>query len=75
MSCVRLCVRCGGSGEYLGIGMMMKTCELCNNNKKEVVNKKSKHYKEAINAIISSSSKKLSKSEAEQIFDKTYESL
>ncbi|HEX4044671.1 MAG TPA: hypothetical protein VHZ76_03280 [Gammaproteobacteria bacterium] len=74
-----LCLRCGGTGEYRGQGMMMKDCELCTSLPVkpikeppiDSIDKKSPEYKTAIKQIMALN-KDLTKADAVKLFEKTY---
>lgn len=78
-----LCYRCGGSGKYLGNGMMMTNCTLCDEDGKVIekpkcdsqalahVDRKSKSYQKAIKDIMELNPK-LTRVEAVKMFDKAY---
>lgn len=76
------CIRCLGNGEFLGSGMLIVPCNLCNeenaiertstvNNLLDKIDKRSKHYKDAIKDIMDVNSG-LSRKEAEEMFDNIY---
>jgi len=73
------CLRCGGTGQYLGNGMMLADCDCSEVLQKAIdsaeveIDRKSKHYKEAINKLMKLH-KNMSRAEAVALFDKTYES-
>lgn len=83
----KLCPRCGGRGEYLGIGMTMTDCDLCDNgecpttttptpikNKApslDKIDRRSKLYKKTIDDIMKSNPG-LSKKEAVALFEEIY---
>jgi hypothetical protein len=75
----KLCIRCNGNGKYLGNGMMMTNCELCENTRNndsikapelDKIDRRSKDYRDAINDIMKESN--LSRKEATQIFEEAY---
>jgi hypothetical protein len=76
-----LCYRCGGTGKYLGNGMIMTHCDLCDENKKiniiakdlpkVKVDRRSKSYIVAIEEIMSLNPG-IDKAEAVKIFDEAY---
>jgi hypothetical protein len=72
-----LCYRCGGTGRYLGIGMMMTDCTVCIDEESELpysepeVDRKSKSYKKAIKDIMAINPD-ITRKEAVIIFDKAY---
>lgn len=82
-----LCYRCGGTGKYLGNGMIMADCK-CDQYMKPspldngievhkaaisnaVVDRRSKSYKKAINDIMSLNPD-ISKQDAVKMFDEAY---
>jgi hypothetical protein len=76
------CCRCGGSGLYMGNGMIMTECNLCVDDeypvKKELpsldkIDRRSKSYNNAINDIMKASS--ISRNEAVKVFDETYDKI
>ena len=75
-----VCYRCGGTGEYLGNGMMMTKCNLCHDIKKEVktpeaeINRKSSSYQKAIKDIMAINPT-ISRAEAVKMFDKAYDKV
>jgi hypothetical protein len=73
-----LCYKCGGTGEYLGNGMIITNCNVCDNEprkKKSVsnapINRKSRSYQEAIKDIMAINPD-ISREEAVKMFDKAY---
>ena len=75
-----LCHRCGGTGKYLGNGMMMTRCTLCDPNNKivkieePVIDRKSSSYKQAIKDIMSINPT-ISRADAVILFDTAYKKL
>ena len=72
---MKLCIRCGDTGKYLGNGMMMADCELCDDSKAlpiAKIDRKSKSYQTAIKEIMSLNPE-ITRAEAVKIFDKAYE--
>jgi hypothetical protein len=75
----KLCIRCGGSGMYLGNGMMMTDCELCNEEEYEQkeapsldkINRNSKSYQKAIKDIMAINPD-ITRKEAIKMFDEAY---
>jgi|GEM_PF-3138502 hypothetical protein len=76
------CIRCGGSGMYMGNGMIMTECNLCQGDihpvkKKfpplEKIDRRSKSYNNAISDIMSTSN--ISRVEAVKVFDETYNNV
>lgn len=73
-----LCVRCGGSGKYLGNGMMMADCNLCDDDSQPSelitpkIDRKSKSYQNAIKDIMKLNPT-ISRPDAVKIFDKAYD--
>jgi len=76
-----LCIRCGGSGKYLGNGMMMTDCNLCDEDNNEVsenkpkitpkIDRKSKSYQAAIKDIMALNPT-ITRPEAVKMFDEAY---
>lgn len=73
-----LCIRCGGSGKYLGNGMMMTDCNLCDEEPETVetlptpkIDRKSKSYQTAIKDIMALNPT-ITRAEAVKMFDKAY---
>ena len=80
-----LCIRCGGTGRYLGNGMMMADCNLCDDGqylpekseksekseKNPKINRKSASYKKAIKDIMLLN-QEISRDEAVKMFDSAY---
>lgn len=71
------CIRCGDSGKYLGNGMMLTDCNLCDDdtdipNKFPKINRKTKSYKKAIKDIMALHPS-LTNVEAVKMFDEAYE--
>ncbi len=73
-----LCIRCNGSGKYLGNGMMMTDCTLCDDDVEVVetpkVDRKSKSYRAAIKDIMSLNPT-ISREDAVKMFDNAYEKV
>jgi hypothetical protein len=81
-----LCYRCGGTGRYMGNGMIMTDCKPCPillKDQKESIkladdsyklDKRSKSYKDAIRDIMSLNDG-VSKEEAVKMFDDAYEKV
>ena len=74
---MKLCIRCGGTGRYLGNGMMMVDCNLCDDKgqlKPSVtkIDRKSSSYQKAIKDIMAINPT-ISRSEAVKMFDKAYD--
>lgn len=73
---MKKCIRCYGSGQYLGNGFVLTDCD-CEQIVPESspieakIDKRSKHYKEAISKLMDLQN--ISKKEAMELFDKTYE--
>jgi hypothetical protein len=77
-----LCIKCGGSGLYMGQGMILDTCKcddvrpinIAPKNNVAVaidkIDKRSKSYKSAINDLMQSSN--LNRDDAIKLFDETY---
>lgn len=80
------CIRCGGTGKYLGNGMMLIDCNRCDGFGNEIeenidkkpeknsIDKRSKAYKDAIKDIMKLDSN-LSRFDAEMMFEKTYDKV
>jgi DnaJ-class molecular chaperone len=80
-----LCYRCGGSGLYMGNGMIMTPCDKCNGkvldkvitSTKQItldkVDRRSKSYRDTINTIMQTQD--INHDEAVQIFDETYNKI
>lgn len=71
-----LCYRCGGTGKYLGNGMMMTDCTLCDDGKvieksAPKIDRKSKSYQTAIKEIMAINPD-ITRAEAVKMFDKAY---
>jgi hypothetical protein len=73
-----LCIRCNGTGRYLGNGMMMTDCALCDeDNVSEQptitpkIDRKSKSYQSAIKDIMALNPT-ITRQEAVKMFDKAY---
>lgn len=76
-----ICYKCGGTGEYLGQGMMMATCDVCSDSHEkykgpalENIDRKSKGYLDAIKKIMALNPK-MSRTEAIKLFEKTYDEV
>lgn len=80
-----LCYRCGGSGRYMGNGMMMTDCDLCDDSGTPIkddkpkekaslamVNRKGKSYQAAIKDIMSLNPD-ISRTEAAKMFDEAFD--
>jgi predicted nucleic acid-binding Zn-ribbon protein len=77
----RLCIRCGGSGNYLGNGMIMTNCELCDDDeiypaKKYApslnkIDRRSKSYRDALKEI-RKVNPDINADEAVRLFDEAY---
>lgn len=73
-----LCIKCGGTGQYLGQGFMMTDCRDCPDEEfeketpsLESVDRRSKSYKNAINEIMAIN-KGISREKAVKMFDEAY---
>jgi hypothetical protein len=76
-----LCYRCGGTGKYLGNGMIMTHCNICNEDKKVniiakeannvKIDKRSKSYIKAIEDIMQLNPD-INRREAAKMFDEAY---
>lgn len=75
-----LCYRCGGTGKYLGNGMMMTNCTLCDEDGKIIepsapkIDRKSKSYQTAIKDIMAINPT-ITRAEAVKMFDKAYDKV
>ena len=70
-----ICYKCGGTGQYLGNGMMLTDCDACDKDKPakpKEIDRKSKSYKKAIKEIMDINPK-ITYEEAVKMFDKAYE--
>lgn len=71
----KLCCRCNGTGEYLGSGMMTKSCELCAEPPElpslDKIDRTTKSYKATIKSLMQADPK-LTKSGAVKLFDELY---
>lgn len=76
-----LCIKCGGTGKYLGNGMMMTDCNACDDelapNKSAdtsapKIDVKSKSYQKAIKDIMALNPT-ITRQEAVKMFDKAYD--
>lgn len=71
-----LCIRCNGTGKYLGIGMIKVDCNLCNEKEQmlppaiDKLDRKSESYKKAVKEIMVVS--KVKRKEAVKMFDEAY---
>ncbi len=77
-----LCIKCGGTGRYLGNGMMMADCNVCDGDDSEPkavkgkdvlppIDRKSKSYQKAIKDIMAVNPS-ISRPEAIKMFDEAY---
>ena len=74
-----LCIKCGGTGEYLGNGMIITNCNACDGESfkkktitsKTPINRKSKSYQDAIKDIMAINPD-ISREDAVKMFDKAY---
>lgn len=69
------CIRCGGTGMYMGNGMIMTSCDrhVFDTDAPPTLDKidrRSKDYRDAINDIMTESN--ISRIEAEKVFDEAY---
>ena len=76
---MKLCIRCGGTGRYLGNGMMMTDCKLCDEDnepseKVVKIDRKSSSYQKAIKDIMAINPT-ISRAEAVKMFDKAYDKV
>ena len=75
---IMLCHRCGGTGKYLGNGMMMTNCNRCDEHGKPIkvaenkIDRKSSSYQKAIKDIMAINPT-ISRAEAVKMFDKAYD--
>lgn len=80
-----LCHRCGGSGKYLGNGMMMTDCRICDeygevkaldhkDDKVIAIDRRSQSYKDSIKKIMQLNPK-ITREEAVKMFDEAYEKV
>lgn len=70
------CNRCFGTGQYLGMGMILTDCdcdEVMGTQSKPVLDRRSRAYKESIAKLMSEAN--MSKSEAERLFAEQYNEL
>ena len=73
-----ICIRCQGNGRYIGIGFMMRDCELCNVDEVceapplTTLNRKSASYKKAIKDIMEINPE-ITRKDAVKMFDEAYE--
>lgn len=71
-----LCIRCGGTGTYNGLGSMLTDCELCNDPLSppavDKIDRRSTSYKKAIKDIMDLNPE-IGKEEATKIFDDAYQ--
>ncbi len=77
-----LCVRCGGSGKYMGNGMMLADCTLCDDDyvasgapvtlELPKIDRKSKSYHKAIKDIMQLNPD-ISRESAVKMFDEAYD--
>jgi len=78
----KLCTRCNGTGEYLGIGMVLVDCNLCQNFSEptsstiplDKVNRKSKAYNDTIKELMRQNAK-LTRDDAVKLFNETYDKV
>lgn len=71
-----VCIRCQGKGSYLGLGMIVTECNLCNNDEPETpsldkIDRNSKSYKKAVKDIMNLNPE-ITHKEAVKIFDEAY---
>ena len=81
---MKACVRCQGTGEYMGNGFMITDCDLCNDNEDEVVvetklsvdkiDKRSVSYRDAIKSIMDLNPS-ISRKDAVKMFDEAYDDV
>ena len=76
---MKICIRCGGTGRYLGNGMMMTDCKLCDDNNEPIpsinqIDRKSGSYQKAIKDIMAINPT-ISRAEAVKMFDKAYDKV
>lgn len=83
------CSKCAGSGKILGNGMIISDCHICRGegriatsstievhpkNESLVIDRRSKHYKDAIDEIMKTNPE-IDKKNAEKMFNKAYEKV
>lgn len=75
-----LCYRCGGTGKYLGNGMMTTKCTICDESghvkaeaaeEKPPIDRKSQSYQKAIREIMALNPS-ISRPEAVKMFEEAY---
>lgn len=67
-----ICYRCGGTGQYLGNGMMLTDCDACDEEQvNDEIDRRSKSYRKAIKDIMDINPK-ISYQDAVKMFDKAY---
>jgi hypothetical protein len=79
-----LCYRCGGTGKYLGNGMMMSDCRICDDDgqikalKQDSahvkIDRRSQSYKDSIKEIMQLNPD-ISRAEAVAMFDEAYDKV
>ena len=77
-----LCYRCQGSGMYLGNGMIMTECNLCNGHSPQKVSaptldkvdRRSKSYKKTIDDLMDLNPE-LSREDVVKLFDETFDKI
>lgn len=76
----KLCIRCGGTGQYLGTGMMLQDC-YCDIDEQptvkksvalESIDRRSKSYRDAIDNLMKLNPK-LTRDGAVKLFNETYD--
>ena len=74
------CIKCAGSGKFLGNGMILIDCPDCDGSgdfeepKKVAIDKSSKAYKDAIKEIMVSSPG-ITRADAAKMFEDTYDAV
>ncbi len=76
------CIKCNDTGQYLGNGMIMTDCNLCKDKSSsknspptlDKIDRKSESYQKALRDLMDLNPK-MSKRDAEKLFDKTYEEV
>ena len=75
-----LCYRCGGTKKYLGNGMMLTDCNVCNKKYEPIevsiskIDRRSESYRKAIKDIMSLNPT-LSRIDAVKMFDSAYDKI
>lgn len=73
-----LCIKCGGTGQYLGNGFIMTDCNMCNGYSEEIeapplvnIDRRTKSYQKAIKEIMDLNPK-ITRNDAVKMFDEAY---